>query len=290
MIRIKLLLLLLILSSATYSQVINIESLRMHTDSVRFVLKDNLRFSYNSNNGVSNYFIGNSLGTQFKSKDLNQIYLFLGDYRVLRSEGQSIQNSWYFHFRFNYKLDKLFKSKMVRLEAFAQHQYNEKLIINYRNLAGVGLRFKLNTSKNEKNNKTIRKYNKETIEYNKTNPDRALKILNPVLRFYFGLAYMYEEEKSDSFDKKFNNNRSSSYLSFNYTFANGSATLLNTIYYQPLFNDFGDYRISEDFQISFKLTKSLDINGNYSYYFDSVTPQGEYDTSSNFSLGLGLTL
>ena len=288
--RIYLQLLALIVSTSVYSQVINIESLRMHTDSVRFVLKDNLRFSYNSNNGNSNYFIGNSLGTQIKSKDYNKIYLILGDYSILRSEGNNLRNSWYFHFRFNSKLEKIFKSKMVRLEAFAQHQYNENLIINYRNLAGIGLRLKLNTSKNETENDSISKYNKATIEYNKLNPDRPFKILNPVLRFYFGLAYMYEEEKSDSFDKRFNNNRSSSYLSFNYTFANGSATILNTIYYQPLFSDFGDYRISEDFQVSFKLTESLNINGNFSYYVDSVTPKGVKDYASNLSLGLGLTL
>ena len=280
----------LIISTSAFSQVINIESLRMHTDSVRFVLKDNLRFSFNSNNGVSNYFIGNSLGAQIKSKDLKKIYLFLGDYSILRSEGKSIRNSWYLHFRFNSKLEKIFKSKMVRLEAFAQHQYNEILIINYRNLAGIGLRLKLNTSKHETENKEITKYNKETTVYNKANADRPFKTLNPVVRFYFGLAYMYEEEKSNSFDNKFSNNRASSYLSFDYTFANGSVTILNTIYYQPKFSDFNDYRISEDFQLSIKLTESLDLNGNFSYYMDSVTPQGVKDYASYLSLGLGLTL
>ena len=66
--------------------------------------------------------------------------------------------------------------------------------------------------------------------------------------------------------------------------------MINTIYYQPLFSDFSDYRISEEFQLSIKLTKSLDLTGNFSYYLDSVTPQGMKDKASNLSLGLGLTL
>jgi len=276
--RINLQLLALIVSTSAYSQVINIESLRMHTEDDKFVLKNNLRFNYNSNNGVENYFIANSLGAQVKSDSLNKIYLFLADYKILRSEGQNIQNSWYLHFRFNYKLDKLLNSKRIRFEAFAQHQYNENLIINTRNLVGAGLRFKLISRENEKHNKTIK-------EIEGHSPDS----LKSTMRLYLGVAYMYEEEKSDAFRKKFSNHRNSTYLSFNFVFPNG-IKLINTIYYQPLFSDFNDYRVSEDFQLSIKLTESIDINGNFSYYLDSVTPQGVKDYASYLSLGLGLTL
>jgi hypothetical protein len=276
--RIILQLLAIFITTNAFSQVINIESLRMHTDDDKFVLKNNLRFSYNSNNGLENYFISNSLGTQLKSSDLNKIYLFLADYKVLRSEGQTLQNSWYLHFRFNNKLDKLFNTKSIRFEAFAQHQYNENLIINTRNLAGAGLRFKVISRENEDANKKI----KETENYSHDD-------LKSTMRLYFGYAYMYEEEKSDAFDKHFTNQRNSTYLSFNFVFPNG-IKMINTIYYQPLFRDFGDYRISEEFQLSIKLTESLDLTGNFSYYLDSVTPQGMKDKASNLSLGLGLTL
>jgi hypothetical protein len=258
------------------AQLVNIESLRMHTDSDRFVLENNLNFSYFNNNGSSIFSFGNSLGTQFKSKDLNKIYLILGNYRLIRAEGEDFQNNWFLHFRFNYKLEKLFNSKAFRIETFFQSQYNELLEVSSRNLIGAGLRFKIISNENEDHNAEIDHF--------------QWKKLKATIRLYVGYAYMYEEEKSIAFDKRFYNHRNSSYLSFNFVSANGLVRIINTIYYQPLFSDFNDNRISEEFQVSYKISKSLSANSGFTYSLDSVTPQNNREYTSYLSFGFGINL
>ncbi len=248
----------------------------MHTDSDRFVLENYLSFSYNNNNGSSIFSIGNSLGTQFKSKDLNKIFLILGNFRLTRAEGQDFQNNWFVHFRFNYKLEEWFKTKAIRFEAFVQSQYNELLSINSRNLIGSGLRWKLVSIENADHNAQTDYYQWKNVKAN--------------FRMYLGVAYMYEEERSDTFDERFYHHRNSSYLSFNFVSGNEAVEMINTIYYQPLLQDFSDYRLSEQFQIRFKISETLSANGTFTYYFDSVTQGNATDYSSNLSFGLGLNL
>ena len=149
-------------STLAYSQLVNIESKRMQTDSIRFVLKNDFSFSYNNNDGDYIYQIGNNLSAQVKSKDLKKIYFLIGNYNLIRSENQDFQNSWFLHFRFNQKISNLF-----RFEAFIQSLDNELLVVNSRQIIGAGLRFKFISTENA--------------------------------RLYLGNAYMYEYEKSDAF-------------------------------------------------------------------------------------------
>lgn len=243
----------LFLSFQAFSQLVNIESKRMQTDSIRFVLKNDFSFSYNNNNGDYLYQIGSNLSTQLKSKDLKKIYFLLGDYNLIRAEERDFQNTWFLHLRFNYKLTKLF-----RVEAFIQSQHNELLAINKRNVIGAGLRFKLISKEN--------------------------------IRLYLGNAYMYEEEKSDDFNTKEYNHRNSSYLSISANIPNSNVSILNTVYYQPLYKNFGDYRILEQFKLNIPITKVVSMHTIFNYYHDSTTPTGSSQFSSNLSLGLGLTL
>ncbi|NNJ89663.1 MAG: DUF481 domain-containing protein, partial [Eudoraea sp.] len=132
----------------------------MQVDSVRFVLKTDLLFDYSNNNG--NYlsqFTGN-IATQFKSKDLKRIYMFIGSFNTERSKDQDFQKSYFLHLRLNQKL-----TSVLRFEAFIQDQYNALLSINKRKLVGAGLRVKF--------------------------------ISTPNVKAYFGNAYMYEHEKTD---------------------------------------------------------------------------------------------
>lgn len=251
--RINLLLLAVLCSTSAYSQLVNIESKRMQTDSVRFVLKNDFSFSYNNSDGDYIYQIGSNLTTQVKSKDLKKIYFLIGNYNLIRSENQDFQNSWFMHLRFNYQLSNLF-----RLETFIQSQSNELLVINSRNIVGTGLRFKLVSTENAK--------------------------------LYFGNAYMYEEEKSNAFSTKQFNHRNSSYLSFSATISKSNINILNTIYYQPLYNDFGDFRVLEQFKIEVPLSKVLRFNTLFNYYYDSITPNGNKQFWSSLSAGLGVEL
>ena len=128
----------LVFVSISHAQLVNIESKRMQTDSIRFVLRGDFSFSYDNYDGDYIYRIGSSLSTQVKSKDLKKIYFLLGNYNLIRSEAQDFQNTWFLHLRYNHKLSNLF-----RFEAFVQSQNNQLLAINSRNLVGAGLRFKL---------------------------------------------------------------------------------------------------------------------------------------------------
>jgi hypothetical protein len=130
----------------------------MQSDSVRFALKSDLLLDYTDNKGDYIFQLGANITTQFKTKDLQRIFFFIGNYKLIRSNEKDFQNSWFFHLRYNQKLSSLF-----RVEAFIQNQNNTLLTITSRNLVGAGIRLKL--------------------------------ISSELTRIYVGNAYMYEIEK-----------------------------------------------------------------------------------------------
>ena len=103
---------------------------------------------------------------------------------------------------------------------------------------------------------------------------------------------MYEEEKSDLFDKRFNNHRHSSYLTLRYSAGAGKVSILNVLYYQPLYQDFSDYRIFEQFKITVPLSKKEKVNISclFDYYFDSITPQERKQHTSYLKFGVDIEL
>jgi len=247
------LLIALLFTTFSNAQLVNIESKRMQTDSIRFVLRGDFSFSYDNYDGDYIYRIGSSLSTQVKSKDLKKIYFLLGNYNLIRSEAQDFQNTWFLHLRYNHKLSNLF-----RFEAFVQSQNNQLLEINSRNLIGAGLRFKL--------------------------------VSKEMVRLYLGNAYMYEEEKGDAFNIKEYNHRNSTYLSISATIAESNVDITNTVYFQPLYKDFSDFRILEQLKIDVPLSKVLSLYTLFDYYHDNITPSGGSQFSSNISVGLGIKL
>ena len=231
------------------SQLVNIESRRMQTDSLRFVLKTDLLFRYTDNDGSYLLEVGSGLATQWKTKDLNKIFYFIGNFNLARSRAEDFRNSWFFHLRYNQKL-----SDLVRLEGFVQNQNNELLSINSRNLLGAGIRFKF--------------------------------ISKPRVRAYLGNSYMYEVEESNEFDLKFYNHRNSSYLSVSVNFGEDRLDITNTIYYQPLYRDLGNYRILQQLKAEVPISEKLKFSGLFNYFLNSLTPAGNSEYSSFLSLGL----
>ena len=232
---------------------VNIEGLRRHTDSTRFVLDGNLSFNYSNNDGLTFYQIRNSLFTQFKSKSLNKIYMLLGDYTLARSRDNDFENAWFLHFRYNQEITNLF-----RIEAFIQSQENKILDVNTRNLIGGGIRMKLISKEN--------------------------------VRLYWGNAYMYEVEKTDLIEDRFNNHRYSTYLSLTATIPESNVTIVNTAYYQPLFDNFNDYRFLEQLKITIPITSRFNMFSLFDYFYDSITPRDRKQFSSRVSFGFGLRL
>jgi len=222
----------------------------MHTDSIRFVLDSDLSFSYNNNDGDYIFQLGGALSSQVKSKDLKKLYFLIGNYNLIRSENEDFQNSWFLHLRFNYEISNFF-----RMEAFVQSQHNELLDVNLRNLIGVGPRLKLLSKEH--------------------------------LKLYWGNAYMYEAEKSNAIGKRSYDSRHSTYLSATILAMDGAISIINTIYYQPRYSDFSDYRISEQFKTEIPISKSINVFALFNYYFDSLTPLDRKEFSTNLSLGIG---
>jgi len=248
--------------SASYAQLVNIESRRLQTDST-FVLLGNLSLSFNDNNGSDIFQFGAGLTSQIKPKDSNSIFLFLANYNLIRIESVDYNNLWFLHFRYRYKFSELF-----RVESFVQSQHDEILDVNSRNLLGLGVRLQL-ASVEDKDDKASERF-----------------------KMYLGNAYMYEEEKSDLFDKRFSNHRHSSYLTLRYSAGRGKVSILNVLYYQPLYKDFTDYRIFEQFKVVVPLSKNEKVNVSclFDYYFDSITPQERKQHTSYLKFGIDIEL
>ena len=246
-------LLILFGSITCNAQLVNIESMRMQTDSLRFVFRGNLLTNYSNNNGVYFLSIRSNVVTQFKTKDLNKIFFLIGDYNLLKSENQDFENAWFLHFRYNHEITRLF-----RLEGLIQTQQNKILDVNTRNLLGAGVRLKL--------------------------------VSQDSMSLYFGNTYLYEVERSDELGINFKNHRHSTYVSATILLPGGAVELINTIYYQPLYNDFDDYRILEQFRMDVKVSEKVNLFTIFDYSYDSITPREREQFSSVISLGLGLKL
>lgn len=248
--------------SASYAQLVNIESRRLQTDS-SFVLIGNLSLSFNDNNGSEILQFGAGLTSQIKPKDSNSIFLLLGNYNLIRVESVDYNNLWFLHFRYRYKFSEFF-----RFETFVQSQHDEILDVNSRNLIGAGVRFQLASIEDQKEKGSER------------------------FKMYLGNAYMYEEEKSDLFNKRFYSHRHSSYLTLRYSAGAGKVNILNVLYYQPLYQDFSDYRLFEQFKIVVPLSKNEKFNLSFlfDYYLDSVTPQDRKQHSSYLKFGIDIEL
>ncbi|CAM4374931.1 DUF481 domain-containing protein [Zobellia nedashkovskayae] len=235
------------------AQLVNIESQRMQKDSVRFALKSDLLFNYTDNNGAYILAIGSNITTQVKSKDLNKIFFFIGNYNLIRSKDEDFQNSYFFHLRYNHKITDFF-----RLESFIQNQNNTLLSIRNRSLVGAGVRLKLVSEDNAK--------------------------------LYFGNAYMYEIEIQKDTEEQFNNHRNSSYLSATYAFPKTRLDFTGTVYFQPLYRYIANHRVLSQLKAEMPLTGHLSISALYNYSYSSFSTTTESDRSSNLKLGLTFSL
>jgi hypothetical protein len=221
----------------------------MQTDSIRFVLKSDFLFNYSNNDGIYIYRFNLGLNTQYKTKNLKDIFFFSGNAALVRSQDQDFQNSWFIHLRYNRKLN-----KSLRIEAFIQDQNNELLSINTRSLLGLGLRYKF--------------------------------LKGEYFQAYLGNSYMYEKERSDKADQTYYNHRNSSYLSLALNLKESKLELLNTIYYQPLYTDISNFRLLEQFKAEMPVFKSLKVSMLFNYFFNNQNPFGASEFSSVFSVGL----
>lgn len=244
-----------------FSQLVNIETSRMQTDSIRYAGNANLSYNYQRTNDVSLNAFKASLSTQLKTKNLKNIFLFLGNYDIARSntaagsiaDNSTINNSGFGHFRYNYKFN-----KWLRWEAYTQLQFNELLSLKYRYLAGTGARFKLNHGQ--------------------------------IIKTYLGISSFYEYEQIQDIQQTVNKDvRMSNYIVISIKFPKERGEFTSTTYYQPLFRQLSDYRLTNQSLIQLTITKQLSFTTSVNYFFDFNPPSGVQQSTFSINNGLRFT-
>ena len=240
----KLLLLIGLFPALLNAQIVNIESQRMQSDTIGWLGNFGTNFLFQKN---AVEVLGVDVNAHIQYKTQKSLYLFLGDFNFLKGSGQTLSDNIFYHFRYNYKIN-----KWLRWEAFTQLQNNNVTGIDLRFLAGTGPRFK--------------------IEGTKT------------LLLYTGTAAMYEYEKEATEPITYLHNiRSSNYFSCTYKPV-ANAEFIGTIFYQPLYNNFNDYRILNEISINLSIVKHLSFVTSWTYLYDSkpvpLTPNLNYSISN----------
>jgi hypothetical protein len=235
-----------------WSQLVNVESQRIQSDSIRFVLNADLSYTNQKNNNEKLSIFTSSVALQIKTKSLKDIFLALFNIDYSEANNQQLSNSVMIHLRYNRKINNQF-----RLEAFCQYQKNQLLGINYRNLVGLGPRIKLLKHKKSK--------------------------------LYYGLLYMYEKEMTidENNSVRTNNlNRASTYLSASIKLPKDIGEFDIVSYYQPCLNNFDNYRLNNQGSLIFNITNHIKFTNTISLFFDASPPIGISKNNLNFTNGL----
>ncbi len=174
------------------------------------------------------------LGITAQYASTEHLALFIGELSYAEQSGKKYVNQTMEHFRYVNRVNRIFFWEVI-----GQHQYHEFRRIDLRALGGTG----------------------------------------PRLNFFFGKtfdlaigsSYLYEYnrnskgEYSDSGNKRFLH-RWSNYLHVDIKFSE-SMNLNSTFYWQPSFQEFEDYRLYYNINLSMKFNEllSFDINGGVIY-------------------------
>lgn len=172
----------------SFSQVVNVERLRLKTDTTG--LFGNAAVSLNIiENKKKILKTGGNLHLMLKKT--KNVYLVISNINLIRAGDEDFVNNGFQHFRYNHLLTERFI-----IEAFTQAQFNELLKVKNRDLAGTGLRVKILKSKK--------------------------------INLYSGFLYMYEYEEIKGESIIHRDHRMSDYLSIglylNETFSFESTT------------------------------------------------------------------
>ena len=231
------------------AQVINVETLRKKTDSAKWTGSLSLDASLIKNKN-SIFKIATKADIQFNNK--KELWLFVNDLKFEKAAGESFVNKGAQHLRYNYKI-----TEFIKMEAFAQAQYDAISEIDFRGLIGLGPRFKLSSNRD--------------------------------YRFYLGTLVMYEYEKASEIEENriHKDLRASTYLSFS-IYPTESIGIISTSYYQPRLDALEDYRLSSTTSILFKILENLAFKTTFIYNFDAypviTIPKSQYELTNGLVL------
>ena len=241
---------ILLFIKLSLSQIVNVESLRRVGDSSKWSGYTSLAIDITKNkNQIFN--LKNRTHIQYLFE--KNLVLFVNDIDFKEVNNKKLISKGTQHLRYNYR----FKPKFA-WEIFVQSQYDEISAIDFRGLIGSGPRLTVRKSKN--------------------------------YQFFTGILSMYEyEEIENELEQAFNRDfRNSSYFSFS-LFPKDNIAIVSTTYYQPLYKDFSDYRISNDTSIALTIYKNLAFKVHFTYLFDKKPALGVPKEQYKLSNGLTYT-
>ena len=173
-------------------------------------------------------------------------------------------NQYYGHLRYRFRI-----WRMIMAEMFIQGEYNEFRRLFVRMPLGAGPRLQYEIGENCR------------------------------VQVAFGTSYMFElvhlSEDSDADGVRYadslayeHNHRWNNYLAFKVNLP--ILSLGATAYIQPKFNDFGDWMLLVESNLSFKVTDRLSVAFTYTLFQDSAPPQGviKRDTALNAQITLAI--
>lgn len=238
---------LLFLISFSYAdaQVINVETLRKKTDSAKWTGSVSLDASLIKNKNDI-FKIATKADLQYNNK--KELWLFVNDLKFEKAAGESFVNKGTQHLRYNYTI-----GHKVKMEAFAQAQYDAVSEIDFRGLIGAGPRFKLSN--------------------------------NNDYRFYLGTLLMFEYEKTSivAANRIHRDVRASTYLSFS-LYPTETLGIISTSYYQPRLDKLNDYRLSSTTSILLKIWENLAFKTAFTFNFDTdpveTIPNEQYELTN----------
>jgi hypothetical protein len=240
--------LLLFVSQHARTQIVNIESARMQSDTVGWQGGVGMALGLTQNTEKI-FSLEAQTHLQYKTSNDMGLWLLLADYNYLKIGGLESISNQFVHLRYNRKVN-----EWLRWEFFTQYQNNAITQIDSRFLLGTGPRFKL--------------------------------IKQKYFRLYAGALFMVEteREKTDPVVKH-NDLRNSSYISFTWL-PNPNVQMLSTTYWQPQLKKLSDYRLLN--QLVFKVTASphFSVSMKWNYLHDRFPAGVAPRTTYSFSTGV----
>lgn len=235
--------LFLLTSVGLQAQIVNIEDRRTaFTDSIGWY--EDLSLGFNIVKNTSQIFSVNG-SFQLEVLQKNRMLLSITKFNFLDAGETSFINDGFQHIRYNQIIEPWFT-----YELFGQLQYNEKLAIKIRGLAGTGFRFRL-------------------VNHEKS-------------KMYLGITYMYEYDEESNNQVTHKDHRMSSYLSFSIKIGD-RARIASTSYYQPLIKAPVDYRLSSQNSFVVEIFKNLDFGSTFQLGHDTRAAEGAPKTTYSLS-------
>jgi hypothetical protein len=238
------------------AQVVNIENHRIYDDTAGWSGSFDSGFSMVDNKDL---LLNASFRPRIQYKNKWHYVLFLTDWSYSKGVDRLYANAGMVHLRYALRLSSKNAEKKSpwKWESYTQVQYNDLLDQRLRALIGSGLRVKARDKKG--------------------------------VRIFAGTSAFFEHEEIQTTGTFIEDVRWSNYLSW-FIQPKSTFSFTGTTYYQPVFDDFADYRFMGQYAMNFSVFKRLDFRFEYNTFFDSKPNIGVSNWLHNASFGVRVKL